>query len=104
MNSPIEARTSVHTLWGDCAAVPGSGRFIAVSFVVWVASTTNGGHPNRQRLSISAGPVRRLFVSDPQKEAQMQYLLLIHADEQSWESLSEQQRSELMQEYGALTA
>jgi len=34
----------------------------------------------------------------------MQYLLLIHDDEQGWDRLSEQEQAALMQEYGTFTA
>jgi hypothetical protein len=34
----------------------------------------------------------------------MQYLLLIHNDEQLWSTLSDEERNSMIQEYGALTA
>src|SRR5205823_10508529 len=56
----------------------------------------------RQRLSIGGGPVRRTLESDP-KEEHMQYLLLIHDDEQRWANMPEEERNGIYAEYMALT-
>jgi hypothetical protein len=55
-------------------------------------------------LSISRGPVRLALDIDLEKEAHMQYLLLIHDDEKAWWSLSDEDKAAMYQEYGAFTA
>ena len=55
-------------------------------------------------MSISPDLVRLALDIDLEKEAHMQYLLLIHSDENTWSAMSEQDRAELIQEYGAFTA
>jgi hypothetical protein len=54
-------------------------------------------------LSIPAGPVRRLDDDITRKEKTMQYLLLIHDDEQLWAGMSEDERNSYFGEYMSYT-
>jgi hypothetical protein len=54
-------------------------------------------------VSISAGPVRLALDSNLEKEAHMQYLLMIHDDEAKFGRMSEQETDDLLAEYGAFT-
>jgi hypothetical protein len=53
-------------------------------------------------LSIRDLAVRRTLEKRP-KEGEMQYMLLIYGDQNGWETLSEEERGQMMQAYGSFT-
>jgi hypothetical protein len=54
-------------------------------------------------LSISSSPVRRTLDDDTEREASMQYALLIYDDERTMAAMSEDERSVLHEAYGSFT-